>query len=606
MRAVAGTGAALAYWAAYRKTAESSSGTVMESAFDSTLGSLQATLPEGLAAILISDQLGQRVGRTPDYKAESDALALLASRMAEAPQTILIKLVETALALCKAGSAGISIAEADGAAEVFRWHALAGQFAPYVGETLPRHFSPCGVVLDTNATQLMCEPVRYFTAIAGLPHIVEALLIPFYRGKQAIGTVWVISHDAARHFDAEDARIMLSLSKFASAATQTLSAIRNAQALTRSLQDAQGRIEATLEAGMVGTWVWDVQTDRVWGDRNLTRLFGIDPVLADGTALADYTKQIVEEDRPKVAAAFDRALREGTFYEVEYRVNVSDGSIHWVVGRGHAQFDNSGTATGFSGVVIDITDRKQQEAVSSGLYEKLEESVRQKDEFLAVLSHELRGPLGSVSMAVDVLQRSQDPNHAKNAVATIRRQCDQLTRLVEDLLDSARIRTGKLTLDLRPVDVEDAVQMAVETSQATLGKFVQELVTIKPSAPVRVRADVVRLAQVIHNLLSNASKNSPRGSEIAILWGVEGDKAVVRVRDQGIGIAPENLERIFGIFEQINPTGLLSGDGLGVGLALAKRLVELQGGTIAAFSEGAAQGAEFVVTLPLDSPVTPS
>lgn len=552
-----------------------------------------------LGDVLITDQLARRVPRLPNYKAEAEALVLLAETLANAPGTILQKLAETALALCDAGSAGISIAESNATGDVFRWHALAGKFVPHLGNTMPRHFSPSGVMLDTSAIQLMTEPVRYFTYIAGLPHIAEVLLIPFYRGATAVGTAWVIAHDPDRHFDAEDARVMTNLSKFASAATQTLSAMRDAAAPAVTLRDTQARLEATLNGGMVGTWIWEVQDDRVFADRNLARLFGVEPGQANGGAVADYTKKILDEDRPKVSAAIAQALADKTRYEMEYRVVSPDGLLRWVVARGHVECDEKGNPVRFPGVVIDITDRKRQEEENAALYAAIESASRKKDEFLAVLSHELRGPLGSVTMAVDVLKRTKNLALSKNALGIIDRQASQLVRLVDDLLDAARISTGKLKLDRGRMDLADAIRLAIEASRPAIDMCAQALVIAMPDAPIFVNGDCARLAQVVHNLLDNASKNSERGRQIYIQWAVENNRAAVRVRNNGIGISPENMKRVFAIFEQVHPTRVSSSDGLGVGLALAKHFVELHGGTIDAFSEGLGHGAEFVVTLPL-------
>jgi signal transduction histidine kinase/ActR/RegA family two-component response regulator len=159
-------------------------------------------------------------------QAENDALLDLARTLANAPQTILQRLVETALRLCDADSAGISIQESENGQEIFRWHALTGQLASHLGETMPRHFSPCGTVIDRDAIQLMTHPYKHFTYFDEVrPRIEEALLIPFHVQGRAIGTVWVVAHDPALQFDAENARVMASLAEFAGAAYQTLTSL---------------------------------------------------------------------------------------------------------------------------------------------------------------------------------------------------------------------------------------------------------------------------------------------------------------------------------------------------------------------------------------------
>ena len=189
-----------------------------------------------LDEVVKTEELARRPSRQPDHAAESRALVALACEMADSPRTILQKLVDTALELCRAGSAGISILETEAGKEIFRWHALAGAFVPFLRGTTPRDFSPCGIVLDRNAPQLMTDPERYYPYIADLsPHVAELLLIPFYRGTRPVGTVWVVAHDDARRFDAEDARLMTSLSRFASAAVESLTNLDAIEAGARVL-----------------------------------------------------------------------------------------------------------------------------------------------------------------------------------------------------------------------------------------------------------------------------------------------------------------------------------------------------------------------------------
>ena len=186
--------------------------------------------PNGLAAptaslddVLRTEELRRRPARPPDHAAENRALADLAHAMARAPRTILQKLVDTALDLCRADSAGISILERDGGREVFRWHAIAGQFSSYVGQRVPREDSPCGVVLDHDAVLLFAHPERHFAFAVSIDlPLVESLLVPFHAQGKPVGTVWAVSHTEGRGFDAEDARLLESLSRFASAAYQMI------------------------------------------------------------------------------------------------------------------------------------------------------------------------------------------------------------------------------------------------------------------------------------------------------------------------------------------------------------------------------------------------
>ncbi|MEP6913659.1 MAG: ATP-binding protein [bacterium] len=191
-------------------------------------------LPFTLDQVVINSQLAARFSRPPDFETENDALKMLSQALADEPQTILQKLVEVALRLCRADTAGISLLENHDGKEVFRWEALAGVFADRLDNTMPRYASPCGTTIDRNATQLMYLPERFFTALKVEPPVVEALLIPFHFENKPVGTVWVLTHDERRKFDREDERIVGTLAQFAGAAWQLWKAWASAESATKS------------------------------------------------------------------------------------------------------------------------------------------------------------------------------------------------------------------------------------------------------------------------------------------------------------------------------------------------------------------------------------
>jgi two-component system, sensor histidine kinase len=233
--------------------------------------------------------------------------------------------------------------------------------------------------------------------------------------------------------------------------------------------------------------------------------------------------------------------------------------------------------------------------------EALRDADRRKDQFLATLAHELRNPLAPIRNAVELM----DPRYHANEEAVhdarmiARRQVEHLSRLVDDLLDVSRITHGKIALQIECVDVAAAVATAVEANQPFITKKQHTLRVNLPREPSAIRGDAIRVAQVISNLLSNASKYTPEGGVIELDVG-EGDGHVtVRVRDNGIGIPPNELADVFNLFMQSEDSLARSEGGLGIGLSLAKTLSELHGGTIEAFSAGLGMGSEFVVTLPM-------
>ncbi len=245
--------------------------------------------------------------------------------------------------------------------------------------------------------------------------------------------------------------------------------------------------------------------------------------------------------------------------------------------------------------VLDISDRKRAE-------EALREADRRKDEFLAVLSHELRNPLAPIRTSIAILDRV-DPGseQASRARGVISRQVDHLTQLVDDLLDVTRIARGKVEVRRMAVDLAEVLRRTIEDHSTLLERERIALHARTPDAPVWVVGDPTRLAQVLGNLVGNATKFSDPGGRVVVSLEREGDDAVVRVRDAGIGIAPDMLARLFVPFEQADETlaRTRSRGGLGLGLALVKALVELHGGTVDAYSAGLGEGAEFVVRLPL-------
>ncbi len=232
--------------------------------------------------------------------------------------------------------------------------------------------------------------------------------------------------------------------------------------------------------------------------------------------------------------------------------------------------------------------------------ELLREEVRRKNEFLAMLGHELRNPLAAILLATDLLIEGEDPQSRRAGVAqVVRRQAEQLGRLVDDLLEIARTRHGKLALRLERVDLRRAVSAAIESGRPLLEHNRHAVRALLPADPVWVKGDPARLHQVLANLLDNAAKYTPPGGHVEVRLCREDATATLSVVDDGIGIAGDKLETIFGVFEQASPPGEAQRGGLGLGLALVKLMVELHGGTVRAASAGHGCGSEFSVTLPL-------
>lgn len=231
--------------------------------------------------------------------------------------------------------------------------------------------------------------------------------------------------------------------------------------------------------------------------------------------------------------------------------------------------------------------------------EALREADRRKSEFLATLAHELRNPLAPIRNALELLRLSGDkPAMLERVRGTMERQVDQMVHLINDLLDIARISSGKMVLQIERVDMQSVIASAVETSLPLIEAGGHELALDLPDAAIWVDVDTVRLSQVLSNLLSNASKYTPHHGRIAISARVSGDAVVIDVSDTGIGIATHDLERVFDMFSQAPHSIGISKGGLGIGLSLVRRLVSLHGGSVSASSAGAGHGSTFTIRLP--------
>jgi signal transduction histidine kinase len=231
------------------------------------------------------------------------------------------------------------------------------------------------------------------------------------------------------------------------------------------------------------------------------------------------------------------------------------------------------------------------------IIEELVSTNRRKDEFLAILGHELRSPLASIDNGIHLLSHAAQDASSPKTKAVIARQVRSMTRLLDDLLDVSRITQGRLRLQCERIDLRDVVSDAIETLESDIKQRNHRLAIASPDTPVWLHADPGRLEQVLVNLLANASKYTDAGGELAVGVHVQGCEAVVRVRDSGIGIAPEVLPHMFDLFKQADTGTTRSRSGLGIGLALVRYLVELHGGSVTGASAGPGQGSEFTVCL---------
>ncbi|WP_020204070.1 hybrid sensor histidine kinase/response regulator [Cupriavidus sp. WS] len=448
------------------------------------------------AGALTTGELGRRAARSPDYAAECVALRRLARALVSSDLALLQSLADSALQLCGAGSAGISLPETEGdGTAALRWTATAGLAAAVAGHAVPCDDSPSGITLELGSAQLFAYPQRYFSCLPALaPEMVEELVVPIPGDGEPWGTIWVAAHAPGRRFDEEDGRLLDSLASFAGAVLS----------MSRS-KDA---------------------------------------------AIAE--------------AAQAKAAREA----------------------------------------LQLSDTR-------------------KDEFLAMLGHELRNPIAAIDSAIKAGRRlAAQQQSAAGMLDIAERQMRQLKRLTDDLLDASRIKQGKIPIVRTRAGMQDIVADALAAVAADIEWHGNVLTTDLPDAPVTVHADAARLTQVVTNLLSNAIRYTPRGGAIDLSVRVEPaeaaaaeaaaaaetedaqagaagcfDMLVITVKDNGIGIEPADLPNVLDMFSQF--AGDAHGGGLGVGLAIVKRMVELHHGTVAVRSEGKGLGTEVQARLPV-------
>ena len=345
-------------------------------------------------------------------------------------------------------------------------------------------------------------------------------------------------------------------------------------------------------AAMVGIWEWDPATQSLSWTPELAALYGYSP--EDVHSYSDWSSRVNPNDLRRVEDERARALAEHRPFDVEFRMEHPSGVIRWLRARGGAIYDEQGRPSRVFGITVDVTERRRFE-------EALREADR-KDEFLAVLSHELRNPLTPIKNSLAILERAPPGGaQALRAQTVIGRQVHHLTRLVDDLLDVTRIARGKAQLQRERFELGEVVGRTVEDYRATFADGGVAFADAISAEPMWLTGDATRIAQVVGNLLGNAAKFTPRGGSVELTLERASDAAILRVRDNGNGIAPDVLDHVFEPFAQAPQTPDRKSGGLGLGLALVQGFVQLHDGSVAVSSGGIGQGAEFTVRLPLEA-----
>ncbi|RZL11943.1 MAG: response regulator [Rubrivivax sp.] len=375
-----------------------------------------------------------------------------------------------------------------------------------------------------------------------------------------------------------------------------------------AVRDAEDRLRLALEAGRLGAWELDLATQRLDASPRCKANFGRRP--DEPFTYEDLQASIHPDDLPGMQSAVEAAVASQGDFSVDYRATWPDGSLQWLEIRGRVR-RHGGQATSLVGVSLNVTARKQAEDEREALVSQLSSANRAKDEFLAMLGHELRNPLSPIVTALHLMKMRAGGDTSREQ-AVIQRQVNHLVRLVDDLLDVAKITSGKVELRREWLSIEEVITKAVEIASHLLEQRQHQLrIHLSGESngdPLRLHGDPVRLAQSVANLLVNAARYTPPGGRIELGAQRQAGQVVISVKDNGIGIAPDLLPRIFNLFVQGRRNIDRAEGGLGLGLALVRNLVALHGGSVWARSAGPGQGSEFFISLPasLQAPATPA
>ena len=309
---------------------------------------------------------------------------------------------------------------------------------------------------------------------------------------------------------------------------------------------------------------------------------------------------VYEDDKPRVRQLIEEATAAKRVVELEHRVARTDGSIGWVSSRAIPIYSDNGELIEWFGTATDITSRHRTEVELALQRKQLEQADRQKNEFLAMLAHELRNPLAPIRNASALLGHILVDNpKAQDIVEVVQRQVTHLTHLVDDLLDISRITQGRIELRNEVIELAEIVRQAVETVEPMITQRNLDLQIQASYRTLYISGDVSRLVQILVNLLTNAAKYTEPGGNIRVVSREQDGSAIIEVSDNGVGVPPELLPSLFDLFVQSERTLARSQGGLGIGLSVVKRLVEMHGGEVWAASEGPGRGATFSIRLPL-------
>ena len=357
-----------------------------------------------------------------------------------------------------------------------------------------------------------------------------------------------------------------------------------------NLRESEERFRMMADSAPVLIWISDTEKRRTWFNKPWREFTG-------RTLEQDYGKGWTEiihpDDRKNTWQKFSDATDKRASFRMEYRLKRHDGIYRWMMSSGIPMYDENEIFLGYIGSVVDISDHK-------AALESLQDADRRKDEFLAMLAHELRNPLAPISNGLQVMRMAASkPELLSQMQDVMERQVTHMVRLIDDLLDVSRITRGSIEIQKTPVDIQSVVSNAVEISRPLIDSKKHAFAVDVPEVPLFVMGDMTRLSQIVANLLNNAAKYTPQGGNIKLKVVNKDGKMLLSIKDNGLGIPTNMLDKIFEIFVQVDTALDRSEGGLGIGLTLVRKLVILHGGKIEVKSAGPGKGSEFTISVPV-------
>jgi PAS domain S-box-containing protein len=581
-----------------------------------------------LESILCTEELLRRQWRPPDYQKENRALVTLASALADPQSNILQTLAETILDVTQCDSSGLSLLTKDDGGKRFYWPAIAGIWKPHIGGGTPRDFGPCGDVLDRNCTLLFKHfERRYPYLLPVMPPAQECLLVPFYVGGKAVGTIWAIMHNDRRKFDAEDERLMSILGQFASLAYQTLASVedlklqiaarKRAEAAVRELaKGLEAKIRRLVDANIIGVCVWNLEGKII--EANEAFLHMVEYSREDLiSGRLHWTTLTPAEWRDRDERALAELKATGTAQPFQKEYFRKDGS-HVPVLLGAAMFEGSGN----EGVafVLDLSEQKRaEEALQKAQAELVHVTrVTTLGELTASIAHEISQPLAGVVTNANAGLRwlSEGSPNLAEAREAIRRIIRDGNR-GNEIIGRIRALAKKAPPQKDWLDLNETIREVIAMARSRVQRNRVSLQTKLANDLPLILGDRIQLQQVILNLLINAIEamsgvgEGPRELEVSsekvteihgeskgersedrALTEVEWTHVLITVRDSGPGLDPKTIDRLFDAFYTTKSQGL------GMGLAISRSIIAAHGGRLWA-KANAPRGAVFQFTLPV-------